>query len=116
MENFLPGATLNSPICTIYRISNLRICRFVSSLGLGALDFKQWTIKRVLCTCHDRLFRVEDRVVRHCPLLGKGKTAQLGRLLEGLLELERHVLRAEIEEKDVQFAILFKSFQGLRTT
>ena len=50
-----------------------------------------------MSTCHDWLFRVEDGVVRHGPLLCEGEAAQLGRLLEGLLELERHVLRAEIE-------------------
>ena len=58
--------------------------------------------KTVQSTYHDWLFRVKDRVVRHGPLLGEGEAAQLGRLLEGLLELERHVLRAEIKRAAVR--------------
>ena len=42
----------------------------------------------------DGALRVEDRVIRHCPLLGKCQTSQLSGLLEGLLEFKGHVFSA----------------------
>ncbi len=45
--------------------------------------------------------RVEDGLVAHGPLLGEGQAAQLRRLLERLLELERHVLGADRGNRNV---------------
>ena len=64
----------------------------VRSLQLPDGEF--FARRHVVQSHEHRMFALENRIVRHGPLLGKCQASLLGGLFKGFLEFKRHVLSA----------------------